>query len=239
MATIHLVRHGQASFGAANYDQLSELGVQQCFLLGQWMRDTQQAVEHIVLGEMQRHRQSAKAFWEGYGTPDDLAPAHWRIEATLNEFDHEQVFRVSHPEFTESGTLMEFLARQDQPRAVFERMFGKSLVRWMAGANDIEYVESWSAFKERIGAAIDLFKSDEFHARHPKNTVVFTSGGPISVLCQQMMAIPDSHILTLLSVMLNSSVSKLIKSDGQLRLASINSIAHLEYKADKSLISYR
>jgi len=34
MGTLYLVRHGQASFGAANYDQLSPLGQQQCGQLG-------------------------------------------------------------------------------------------------------------------------------------------------------------------------------------------------------------
>ncbi|NDB25614.1 MAG: histidine phosphatase family protein, partial [Gammaproteobacteria bacterium] len=29
MSTIHLIRHGQASFGAADYDRLSSLGEQQ------------------------------------------------------------------------------------------------------------------------------------------------------------------------------------------------------------------
>ena len=34
MSNIYLVRHGQASFGAADYDQLSELGLRQSALLG-------------------------------------------------------------------------------------------------------------------------------------------------------------------------------------------------------------
>jgi broad specificity phosphatase PhoE len=34
MGTLHLVRHGQASFGAADYDQLSDLGARQCRELG-------------------------------------------------------------------------------------------------------------------------------------------------------------------------------------------------------------
>ena len=36
MASIYLVRHGQASFGAANYDQLSTLGQRQADLTGEF-----------------------------------------------------------------------------------------------------------------------------------------------------------------------------------------------------------
>ena len=36
LAELTLVRHGQASFGAANYDQLSDLGMQQSRWLGEY-----------------------------------------------------------------------------------------------------------------------------------------------------------------------------------------------------------
>ncbi|TDK67203.1 histidine phosphatase family protein [Sapientia aquatica] len=239
MALIHLVRHGQASFGSANYDQLSDLGMRQCYLLGQWMHQTQQPVERIILGGMHRHRQSAQAFVEGFGSPDYLNANHWELDANLNEFDHEQVLKVSRPDLAAPGKLMEFLATQARPRAVFEQMFAEAFARWMSGAHDADYAESWASFKHRIGNAISLFQSPEFHSEPRKNTIVFTSAGPITVLCQQIMAVPDSHIMGLLSVMLNSSVSKLIHTDGDLRVAAINAVPHLEIKADKSLISYR
>ncbi len=39
MATIYLVRHGQASFGKENYDQLSPRGWEQGKILGRWLAD--------------------------------------------------------------------------------------------------------------------------------------------------------------------------------------------------------
>ena len=39
MTTIHLVRHGQASFGKEDYDNLSEIGLKQAFLLGQHFKN--------------------------------------------------------------------------------------------------------------------------------------------------------------------------------------------------------
>jgi broad specificity phosphatase PhoE len=59
VTTIYLVRHGQASFGAANYDQLSPLGERQGALLGRWWRQTGVAAPSVVVGAMQRHLREA------------------------------------------------------------------------------------------------------------------------------------------------------------------------------------
>jgi broad specificity phosphatase PhoE len=37
MASIYLIRHGQASFGSANYDQLSTLGQRQADVTGEFL----------------------------------------------------------------------------------------------------------------------------------------------------------------------------------------------------------
>ena len=60
MADIYLVRHGQASFGADNYDQLSALGARQCRLLGEWWRARGQDTGTLLCGPMVRHRQSVE-----------------------------------------------------------------------------------------------------------------------------------------------------------------------------------
>lgn len=239
MANIYLVRHGQASFGAENYDQLSELGMRQCALLGQWMRQTGQQVDRLILGAMQRHQQSAMAFWEGYGSPAHLQQANWQLESGLNEFDHLQMVQLSRPELGSSAQLMQFLAEQKQPRQVFEQVFSEALVRWMSGSFDREYAESWCAFQTRIHHAMLKLVPDDSAMKQAQNAIVFTSGGPISVACQKLLAIPDSNLMSMMSVLVNSGVSKLMVRDGRLSLASINNVAHLEQHADRSLISYR
>ena len=39
MASLYLIRHGQASFGSANYDQLLPLGQRQADVSGQFFAD--------------------------------------------------------------------------------------------------------------------------------------------------------------------------------------------------------
>ncbi len=85
MGQIYLVRHGQASFGSANYDQLSALGGEQARLLGEWFANCGQRFDRLVTGDLQRHRQTAGSLhgsvaesragrnWNGVSTPDSTS----------------------------------------------------------------------------------------------------------------------------------------------------------------------
>ena len=60
MTTIYLIRHGQASFGAESYDQLSPNGELQAKLLGQYFDNILKEEPYVVAGSMQRHQQTAQ-----------------------------------------------------------------------------------------------------------------------------------------------------------------------------------
>ena len=72
MGTLYLVRHGQASFGAADYDQLSPRGHEQCRLLGAYWRERGQRFDAVFTGTLKRHAQSLAGIVEGLG--EALAP---------------------------------------------------------------------------------------------------------------------------------------------------------------------
>lgn len=67
MATVYLVRHGQASFGEENYDKLSPKGWEQGRVLGRWLADK---LEPAVVfgGDLVRHRETVEAITTGYGS---------------------------------------------------------------------------------------------------------------------------------------------------------------------------
>jgi len=51
MSSIYLVRHGQASFGSANYDELSDRGRRQSRILGEYLFNT--SLTRLIYGEDQ------------------------------------------------------------------------------------------------------------------------------------------------------------------------------------------
>ena len=89
VSSILLVRHGQASFGAADYDNLSPVGHEQSRVLGAALAARGVAPDLVVAGEMRRHAQTAAALLDGAGWSADVS-----VDAGWNEFDHLQVLGV-------------------------------------------------------------------------------------------------------------------------------------------------
>ncbi len=58
MSILHLVRHGQASFGADDYDNLSPTGIQQSIELGKALAKQQSTFDYVIVGPHRRHMQT-------------------------------------------------------------------------------------------------------------------------------------------------------------------------------------
>ncbi|MGH6638721.1 MAG: phosphoglycerate mutase family protein, partial [Polaromonas sp.] len=67
MGTLYLVRHGQASFGAADYDVLSALGHQQSLRLGEYFKDKGLTFDAALTGTLNRQIQTFAGICEGMG----------------------------------------------------------------------------------------------------------------------------------------------------------------------------
>ena len=58
MATIFLIRHGQAQFGMEEYDALSPTGIEQAKILGKSFVERKIFPNKIISGAMKRHQQT-------------------------------------------------------------------------------------------------------------------------------------------------------------------------------------
>ena len=67
MGTLYLVRHGQASFGAADYDRLSALGHRQAVRLGEHWKERGMRFDAVITGTLRRHGQTWDGIAEGLG----------------------------------------------------------------------------------------------------------------------------------------------------------------------------
>jgi broad specificity phosphatase PhoE len=94
MGTLYLVRHGQASFGADDYDNLSPLGHQQSQRLGDYFRERGLQFEAVLMGSLKRHRQTFEGIQAGLQAPN-LSPLVW---PGLNEYDSHAVIHTVHPQ---------------------------------------------------------------------------------------------------------------------------------------------
>ena len=209
MSRILLVRHGQASWGAEDYDQLSSLGESQARTLGAAL--AAQGVTPAVLfsGAMKRHQQTALGVCEGAG---------WELPVTTdegwNEFDHLQVL-ARHP----APEGVDIMA---DPRT-FQTWFEAATLRWTGGEHD-DYDESFAHFCERVGAALDR----AIGVLDPRGTaVVFTSGGPIAWAAATRLD-GGAHLwLRLNQVTINASVTSFVVGSRGATLLAFNEHTHL------------
>lgn len=228
MASLYLVRHGQASFGAENYDALSELGKDQCRRLGEWWCARGHSPDMIMVGPMVRHQQSADAFVDGLGKCPDRA-----VMEGLAEFDHENVLEVYRPDFADKTAIAHFLATSPNPRQAFHQIFSAAVQRWHDGRFDGEYNESWPHFRQRVLSAFDELR------RSGEDALVFTSGGVISVMVQKVLGLSDPHCFSINALIHNGSVTRLLYRENEVSLHSLNSTAHLDIHNDSALLTYR
>jgi broad specificity phosphatase PhoE len=231
MGQIFLVRHGQASFGKSNYDQLSDLGYEQARLLGQWYANTHQRFNRVINGGMARHRQTADACM-GALPKKLLIEAEWITDEDFAEFDHKQVLLRHCPEFADAAAFKTLLASHVDPPRALEQLFRDAMQRWMEGG---DYTESWPAFRSRCVNALQRLDTDS----SKQTTIVFTSGGVIAALMQHLLGLQDRQVMELNWTLANCGVTKLMQRPGQFTLSYLNNYAHLEWLGQPGAVTYR
>jgi broad specificity phosphatase PhoE len=210
MGQILLVRHGQASWGARDYDVLSPMGEEQSGVLGRALRSL--APDVVVHGAMKRQQHTAELAVEAAG---------WQVEPLVdqawNEMDHLAILAAAPRDF-----------EGEPDRAQFQTWFEAATDRWTSGESDPDYDEPYPAFRERVLAALEQLAS-------AGTAVVFTSGGPISAATSALL---DSGMATyrkLAPVVVNTSVSRIVSGRRGLTLLSFNDHSHLP----PELLTYR
>lgn len=218
MAVVLLVRHGQASFGAADYDVLSEVGHEQARVLGKSLATRGVTPDVVVRGGMRRHQQT---------TDELVGAAGWHdhgevlVDDGFDEFDHVQLIDAH-------------LAAAPGPTDDFSEIFELAVARWASGEYDAEYPESFASFEARVVAAAERL-ADVVPAKGL--AIVVTSGGPIGVLTAGLLAGQPAAWHRFNSRVVNTGVTKLISGRSGLSVVSFNEHTHLEQ--DPQLLTYR
>ena len=216
MTTIYLIRHGQASFGAASYDQLSPNGEQQAVVLGHYFNDILKEAPYVVAGSMQRHQHTAQlCLDESFPESEIVTDSAW------NEFNHQQVFAQYEPRFNEPHLLKEDVAKEANPRAYLAKIFEGAIGRWTGGEYHHEYDESWPHFKNRVETALQNL-CDELAETKPRYAVVFTSGGVISVAVGKILGLSPEKTFALNWAIANTSITTLRLVGNEPQLLSLN-----------------
>jgi broad specificity phosphatase PhoE len=200
MPVIHLVRHGQASVDAADYDVLSSLGELQARATGRALAQRGLRDQLVLSGTLNRQRDTAKALVEAadltfVGEPDP----RW------DEYDHLHLLtRYSTPATVES---------------VQDRV-DHALTAWIDDPDG-----GWSAFQ--AGASQALHELPQ-RLGPGRDAVVVTSGGVIATVCGVLLGLPPTGVAALNRVTVNAGLTTFVCGGRGVSLLTFNDHAHLD-----------
>ena len=211
MGTLYLVRHGQASFGAEDYDQLSELGQRQAVRLGEYFRHKGLVFDAVLMGSLRRHAQTWAGIAEGAAL--DLQPLVW---PGLDEYNAEAVVKAIHPQP---------LAKPDTPELYRNhfRLLRDGLTQWMNGVVSPHGMPDYDSFRDGVVSALDHVRT-----QHSGNVLIVSSGGPISTAVGHVLGTTPETTIELNLRIRNSAVTEFAYTPKRHMLLTFNTLPHLD-----------
>ena len=226
MGTLYLVRHGQASFGADDYDQLSELGQRQSVRLGEylrWRHGDALRLDAVLTGTLRRQRQT----WEGIaaGAGLDTPRTDW---PGLNEYDSHAVIQAIHPEP---------LPKPDTPERYRQhfRLLREGLTAWMDGRIQPVGMPSYADFRAGVVGALDHVRS---LAGGEGQMMIVSSGGPIATAVGHVLGIGPETTIELNLRIRNSAVTEFQFNPKRHTLVTYNTLPHLDGPEHRDWVTF-
>jgi broad specificity phosphatase PhoE len=231
MTLILLIRHGQAAFGADNYDQLCDRGIEQAKILGTHFARERRAVNTAISGALRRQTQTATHTLAAMGLNIPVA-----TDSRFDEYSIDGLFSAylplaanSVPEIANAGTNL----RQD--RKLFQLALSTVMGLWLSGAVGVTG-ESWRDFQDRVRSGLETAVSN---SGRTDLVAIFTSGGVIAAAICQVLALGPTATLDLHWRIPNCSVTELRFGRSGFSLEGFNMISHLRLAGDETLLTYR
>ena len=222
MGTLYLVRHGQASFGADDYDNLSDLGHKQSLRLGEYFAGKGIAFDGLIAGTLRRHKQTLEGILKGMNRTGE----HLSWEG-LNEYDGDAVIAAVHPHKLEKPTSPEMYRHHF-------RLLRGGLAQWMAGVVSPRGMLSYSEFAAGVAGALDHVRASHYG----QNVLIVSSGGPISTAVGQVLRTSAETTIELNLRIRNSSITEFAFTPKRHMLVSYNAIPHLDHTGCEDWVTY-
>jgi len=228
MPSILLVRHAQASFGAADYDVLSETGHEQAAELARELGRSSLTVTRVVSGGLVRQR-------------DTIAPLARELELEVVEDRRWDEYHAGDILSAHSTTR----ARQERPAGSdapaissreFQELLEDALRSWIAAGADGPAGETWPAFAARVDGALQAAAAG---LGSGETAVVCTSGGVLAAVAVALLGVEPLTFVRFNRVAVNTGVTKVAVGRSGMTLVSYNEHGHLDRADGGSLLTYR
>jgi broad specificity phosphatase PhoE len=236
MSTLYLVRHGQASFGQADYDNLSPLGIRQSQILANSLAQRGLVPDAAFTGAMKRHLQTAEPLNPALSQAG-LPECEFIQSKAFDEFDAATVWQRQINRMVEEDPQVRIdLDKMASDPKAFNRLFAKVMRQWVSGNVDPEIAPRWQDFTQRVRQGVR-----QIMETHPskKKVAVFTSAGPVAATVQMALSLSDAKTMELAFQILNASVTAFTYSPKGIILSVFNDTGHLAAANEPGLLTIR
>lgn len=225
MPSILLIRHAQASFGAEDYDVLSQRGQAQVHALVSGLQDRGGQATRVVCGNLRRQRDTAEPCARALG-------AEVTVDTRWNEYADRDI--LSHHATVPAG-LERHAGDAPLTSREFQEILNDALSAWIDAGAEGQCQETWPAFRARLTDALADVRRG---LGKGETALVISSGGAIAAVCAELMGLPGNALIAFNHVSINAAISKLAVGRGGVTVISINEHGHLE-RGGESLVTYR
>ena len=235
MATIYLIRHGQASFGSDDYDQLSELGYRQADVLGEYLASTGVRFDAVYSGELLRQKETARMACAPQREAMDL-----QIDPRFNEIDNDAQLKYLVPEIIKTNKLVQDLMERGlKDSKDYQKVIDAVFNYWVSPECTETRIQSWEDYSGNVRAALRDVMLEQGGG---KTIGIFTSGGTIATAVAQVLGLSGAQTYQFYEPIFNCSVSQLFYSGSRVSLSYFNDRSFLQVlggQRGEDLQSYR
>jgi broad specificity phosphatase PhoE len=235
MASIYLIRHGQASFGAENYDELSELGHLQARLTGEHLARTGVVFDAAYSGTLKRQKDTASGALAAQSKEVPLA-----IDARLDEVRNDEHLEHLLPRILDTRPDIQALVDQGLDSSKrFQKVIEAVFNYWVSPQGNVPGIQSWEDYSAGVHGMLRDIVREQGSGR---TTAVFTSGGTIAVLVAAVLGVPGSGTYQFYEPVFNCSVTQLFYNNDRVSLSYFNDCSFLRQLAvdrGEKLVTYR
>lgn len=234
MSRLLYFRHAQASYGKADYDQLSDKGYVQSEHLGEHLVQKEVVFQAIYVGPLKRHHQTLSRVQEAYDKAGAPLPQPVEMKELEEHRGPEVLKRVLHLLKEEDELIGKWeQERTENPDLLVKNgllIFDRAMELWATGAIDHHHPPqflNWSEFRKQVKSGYQRIL--EKHKNGKSQTIgLFTSGGTISATMGYVLGInEDKNIIRLNGIVQNTSISEVLFSGHRVTLKSFNEVPHL------------
>ena len=235
MANLLIVRHGQASFGAENYDQLSPLGQRQADLTGEFLRKMDTRFSAAYSGDLSRQRETGQRVLDQLEQAPELI-----IDPRFNEVQTDEQIEVMMPLLVErDARFADLVAAMDTDTKSFQKIIETVFNYWVSPECNVSGIQSW---KDYHGGVVSAFENAMASAASGTDTAIFTSGGTIATIVGHVLKLTSDRVYEFYEPVFNCSITRIIFNSRKCSLSTFNDVGHLHLMSaqlNERLVTYR